>query len=225
MTEFKQIIGRGTRLRTDVGKTFFTILDFRGVTRLFADPAFDGEPVVIMDIEPGKPMPDPQSDKTTTASKEPNTVEEEEGKYKPIIEVAIGSLKLRILDEKVQYLNEQGELVSEDIELFSQREIQKDFASYEQFQQSWTTSGEIFSKFYTNEKWLNSLRKKNQLGAQFDDYDVIRKVAYGKVLLTKQARIEKAKQSDYLVQYPEENRQVLRLLLDKYAKSGTKDLS
>lgn len=75
------------------------------------------------------------------------------------------------------------------------------------------------------EKWLNSLRKKNQLGAQFDDYDVIRKVAYGKVLLTKQARIEKAKQSDYLVQYPEENRQVLRLLLDEYAKSGTKDLS
>ncbi|WGE42095.1 EcoAI/FtnUII family type I restriction enzme subunit R [Actinobacillus equuli] len=224
MTEFKQIIGRGTRLRTDAGKEFFTILDFRGVTRLFADPAFDGEPVAIIDIDPDKPISDSE-DQPTPKPKDPNKVKEDEGKYKPVIVVEVGSLKLRILDEKVQYLNEQGELVSEDIDIFSQREIRKDFSSYEQFQQSWVTSGEIFSKFYTDEKWLSSLRKKNQFDSQFDDYDVIRKVAYGKMPMTKQERSEKAKQSDYLAQYPEENRQVLGLLLDEYAKSGSKDLS
>lgn len=225
MTEFKQIIGRGTRLRTDAGKEFFTILDFRGVTRLFADPAFDGEPVVIIDIDPDKPISDSEHYQPTHNPKDSKTVKEDEGEYKPVIVLEAGSLKLRILDEKVQYLNEQGELVSEDIDLFSQREIQKDFSSYEQFQQSWLSSGEIFSKFYTDEKWLTSLRKKNQFGHQFDDYDVIRKVGYGKVPITKQERIEKAKNSGYFAQYSEENRQVLGLLLDEYVKSGVKDLS
>lgn len=226
MTEFKQIIGRGTRLRTDAGKEFFTILDFRGVTRLFADPAFDGDPVAILELPENKPFDDKENnEKNNRTSKPTDQVKEDGGEYKPAIVVEAGSLKLRILDEKVQYLNEQGELVLEDIDIFSQREIRKDFSSYEQFQQSWTTSGEIFLKFYTDEKWLNSLRKKNQFGSQFDDYDIIRKVAYGKMPMTKQERIEKAKKSDYLAQYSEENRQVLGLLLDEYVKSGTKDLS
>lgn len=227
MTEFKQIIGRGTRLRTDAGKEFFTILDFRGVTRLFADPAFDGEPVVILDIPEDKPIVD-----TTDQNEGKNDhtsddiIEEPQPAYKkPQIVVEIGTLQLRILDEKVQYLNEQGELVSEDIDIFSQREIKKDFTSYEQFQANWLTSGEVFSKFYTDPKWINALRKKSKLGLDVDDFDVLSATSYGKKPLTKSERADNVKQSGYLTQYSNENQQVLGLLLDEYVKSGAKDLT
>nr|WP_314742002.1 DEAD/DEAH box helicase family protein [uncultured Haemophilus sp.] len=224
MTEFKQIIGRGTRLRTDAGKEFFTILDFRGVTRLFADPAFDGEPVVILDIPEDKPIVDtPDSDNEKPTSD--GTIEKPQPTYKPQIVVQAGTLQLRILDEKVQYLNEQGELVSEDIATFSQREIKKDFTNYEQFQTNWLASGEVFTKFYTDSKWVNALRKKSNLGLDVDDFDVLGAVSYGKKPLTKTERADKVKQSGYLAQYSNENQQVLGLLLDEYVKSGSKDLT
>lgn len=225
MTEFKQIIGRGTRLRTDAGKEFFTILDFRGVTRLFADPSFDGDPMVILDVPEDKPFDDPKNDEKTDRTSGDDSVEEPIPEYKPIVVVEAGSIKLRILDEKVQYLNEQGELVSEDIDIFSKREIQKEFASYEQFQHQWLASGDIFSKFYTNPKWISVLRKKQALSEEFDDLDVIASVGFGRKPLTKLERVEKVKQSQYLSAFPTENQQVLGLLLDEYVKSGAKDLS
>lgn len=227
MTEFKQIIGRGTRLRTDAGKEFFTILDFRGVTRLFADPAFDGEPVMIIDVPDGKPIIDTQNDKNDKKNDRTldGTIEEPQPTYKPQIVVQAGTLQLRILDEKVQYLNEQGELVSEDISTFSQREIKKDFSSYEQFQTNWLASGEVFTKFYTDSKWVNALRKQSKLGLDVDDFDVLGSVSYGKTPLTKTERADKVKQSGYLTQYSNENQQVLGLLLDEYVKSGAKDLT
>lgn len=227
MTEFKQIIGRGTRLRTDAGKEFFTILDFRGVTRLFADPAFDGEPVMIIDVPDGKPIIDTPNDKNDKNNDRTSdgTIEEPQPTYKPQIVVQAGTLQLRILDEKVQYLNEQGELVSEDISTFSQREIKKDFSSYEQFQTNWLASGEVFTKFYTDSKWVNALRKQSKLGLDVDDFDVLGSVSYGKTPLTKTERADKVKQSGYLTQYSNENQQVLGLLLDEYVKSGAKDLT
>lgn len=225
MTEFKQIIGRGNRLRTDAGKEFFTILDFRGVTRLFADPSFDGEPVVILDVPEDKPFDDQKNDDNTDRISGDDSVEEPIPEYKPTVVVEAGSIKLRILDEKVQYLNEQGELVSEDIDIFSKREIQKEFANYEQFQHQWLASGDIFSKFYTDPKWLSVLRKKQALSEEFDDLDVIASVGFGRKPLTKIERVEKVKQSQYLSAFPTENQQVLGLLLDEYVKSGTKELS
>ncbi|GAB1657782.1 hypothetical protein Mh1955_09140 [Mannheimia haemolytica] len=177
MTEFKQIIGRGTRLRPDFGKEFFTILDFRGVTRLFADPAFDGEPVVILDVPENKPLVEQPLPKPS----DKDIIKDPELKpYKIPVVVDFGTLKLRILDEKVQYLNEQGELVSEDIDLFSKREMQKEFGSYEQFQQQWTTSGEIFSKFYTDPKWLAALRQTRQFSHDVEDFDVLSHISFGK---------------------------------------------
>lgn len=226
MTEFKQIIGRGTRLRTDAGKEFFTILDFRSVTRLFADPAFDGEPVVIIDITGDKPIVDTTDQNGDKNDRTPDKiVEEPQPTYRPPIVVQAGTLQLRILDEKVQYLNEQGELVSEDIDIFSQREIKKDFTNYEQFRTNWLTSGEIFSKFYTHSQWINALRKKSNLGLEVDDFDVLGSISYGKKPLTKNERANKVKQSGYLTQYSNENRLVLDLLLDEYVKSGAKDLT
>ncbi|GAB1668752.1 DEAD/DEAH box helicase family protein [Mannheimia haemolytica] len=222
MTEFKQIIGRGTRLRPDFGKEFFTILDFRGVTRLFADPAFDGEPVVILDVPENKPLVEQPLPKPSDKDiiKDPKLKP-----YKIPVVVDFGTLKLRILDEKVQYLNEQGELVSEDIDLFSKREMQKEFGSYEQFQQQWTTSGEIFSKFYTDPKWLAALRQTRQFSHDVEDFDVLSHISFGKKPLTKTERAEKVKQSGYVEQYSPENQQVLGLLLNEYVKSGNQDLT
>lgn len=225
MTEFKQIIGRGTRLRIDAGKEFFTILDFRGVTRLFADPSFDGEPVVVLDVPENEPFNEPKNGEKPNRNSNNDSVEEPIPEYKTTVVVEAGSIKLRILDEKVQYLNEQGELVSEDIDIFSKREIQKEFANYEQFQSQWITNGDIFSKFYTDSKWLTALRKKRALSEEFDDLDVIASVGFGKTPLTKIERAEKVKQSDFIHQYSAENQQVLGLLLDEYVKSGVKDLS
>lgn len=225
MTEFKQIIGRGTRLRPDAGKEFFTILDFRGVTRLFADPTFDGDPVVVLDVPEDKPFDDPKDPKEEDSKPKVDEITDTKDEYKPIIEIEAGRLTLRILDEKVQYLNEQGELVFEDIDSFSQREMQKEFSHYEQFQQSWLTGGEISTKFYTDTKWIAALRKKRQFADNIDDFDVLSSVAYNKIPLTKIERANKVKQSDFIQQYPEENQQVLGLLLDEYVKSGVKDLS
>ncbi|QIW16847.1 restriction endonuclease subunit R [Pasteurellaceae bacterium RH1A] len=226
MTEFKQIIGRGTRLRTDAGKEFFTILDFRGVTRLFVDPAFDGEPVVIIDVPEGKPFDGEKIiEPIHPISPIPNVLESPSTNYKVPIVVQVGTLKLRILEEKVQYLNEQGELISEDIDVYSKREIQKDFPSYEQFQASWLASGTNIEKFYTDPKWMRALRNKSNLGDNVDDFDVLRSVSYNKPPLTKSQRADKVRLSQYIDQYPEENRQVLGLLLDEYVKSGTKDLA
>lgn len=228
MTEFKQIIGRGTRLRVDAGKEFFTILDFRGVTRLFADPAFDGEPVVILDIPENAPIVDiPEDDINPRNPKQPsdNKVEEPPPVYKPTVVVKAGTLNLTILDEKVQYLNEQGKLVLEDIAEFSQREIKKDFTNYEQFHSNWLESGDVFTKFYTNDEWINALRRKDNIGVDVDTFDVLRAVSYGKKPLTKTERADKVKQSGYLSQYSSENQEVLGLLLDEYVKSGSQDLS
>lgn len=224
MTEFKQIIGRGTRLRPDVGKEFFTIMDFRGVTTHFADPDFDGEPSVILepDIETTSPH---QNNTNSTSSENDNTIDEPAPTYKPLIIIEVGKLQLRIIDEKVQYLNEHGELVSEDIDIYSKRHIRKDFTSYEQLQESWLTRGEIFSKFYTDQKWINSLRNKHKWDNDVDDLDVFRNIAFDKPVLTKTERIAKVKNSGYVEQYDEENRQVLGLLLDEYSKSSVKDLS
>ncbi|TCP97270.1 type I restriction enzyme R subunit [Cricetibacter osteomyelitidis] len=221
ITEFKQIIGRGTRLRPDAGKTFFTIMDFRGVTDLFADPDFDGDPIVIFD---------PDEELKTSGEKDPtplddNIIQEPEPIYKPTIEIEAGKLLLRIIDEKVQYLNERGELVSEEIEVYSKRHIRQDFTSYKQLQDSWLSSGEVFSKFYTNENWLNSLRTKHKWGSNVDDLDILRSVAFDKPVMSKTERIAKVKQSGYVEQYDAENRQVLNLILAEYTKSGAKDLS
>ncbi|WP_439256778.1 EcoAI/FtnUII family type I restriction enzme subunit R [Lonepinella sp. BR2271] len=223
MTEFKQIIGRGTRLRPEADKNFFTIMDFRGVSKLFADPDFDGEPVVILDPEPNpKPTKYPDPDN----GNKPDKIEEDPKIYKPAIIIEAGKLELRIIDEKVQYLNEQGELVYEDIDQFSKRHIQQDFADFEQFKQQWQQGSETLSeKFYANNKWLVSLRKKAHLDDNIDDFDLLSSVAFNKTPLTKTERAERVKQSGYVEQYPEENQQVLGLLLDEYVKSGVKDLA
>ncbi|OOF60119.1 EcoAI/FtnUII family type I restriction enzme subunit R [Rodentibacter myodis] len=219
MTEFKQIIGRGTRLRPDAGKEFFTIMDFRGVTDLFADPDFDGDPIVIFD-------PDEETSKGKDSDKaNDNVVKEPEPSYKPTIVIEAGKLRLRIIDEKVQYLNEQGELVSEEIDVYSKRHIRQDFTSYEYLRDSWLSRGEIFSKFYTNDKWLNLLRKKHKWGINVDDLDILRNVAFDKPVMTKSERVAKVKESGYVEQYAPENQQVLGLILDEYTKSGIKDLS
>ncbi|BFU61041.1 MULTISPECIES: EcoAI/FtnUII family type I restriction enzme subunit R [Rodentibacter] len=223
MTEFKQIIGRGTRLRLDADKAFFTIMDFRGVTDLFADPDFDGDPIVILD--PDDDTTKTRKEKDTTGSHNDDEVREPEATYKPTIVIEAGKLLLRILDEKVQYLNEQGELVSEDIDLYSKRHIRQDFSSYKQLQQSWLTSGEIFSKFYTHEKWLHSLRTKHKWGNNVDDLDILRNLAFDKPVMTKSERVAKVQQSGYVKQYNAENQQVLGLILEEYTKSGAKDLS
>lgn len=228
MTEFKQIIGRGTRLRPDVGKEFFTILDFRGVTRLFADPTFDGEPVVILDVPESDPIIEPVTEQPniSDSSNTENIVREPEPKpYKEIVIIDYGKLALRILDEKVQYLNEQGELVSEDISTFSQREMQKEFGDHHNFQHEWTNNDEIASKFYTDPKWLAALRKKCDFSDEIEDFDVLSHISFGKNPLTKTERAEKVKQSGYVEQYPPENQQVLGLLLDEYVKSGKQDLT
>ncbi len=222
MTEFKQIIGRGTRLVTHAGKSIFTIMDFRNVTNLFADPSFDGEPEVILDptviTEPPKPK---ESDDNIVDEPEPIYAPEPQ---KEIVIIPLGQVQLQIIDEKVQYLNERGELVLEDINDFSKRHIQNAYPNFETFKTQWQNP-DVLSRLFINEQWITALRKSNQLDNQFDDFDLIGKVAFNKTPLTKSERVNKLKQRGYFENAPAQQRQILDLLLDQYVQSNEQDIT
>lgn len=237
MTEFKQIIGRGTRLYPEYGKEYFTIMDFRDVCRLFADSTFDGDPVVIIDGGDGGEGWDPKEEIPTDDDSE----SDEELIYPNFEEVFIPpdetlhrtkyhvrGVPVHVINERVQYYDSEGKLVTESLKDYSKRNILKEYATLDQFLLTWSTSEKkqaIIDELKDHGVFLDELRQEaGEIGSTLDDFDLILHVAYDKKPFTKQERVNHVVKQGYLYKYSEACQEVLSALLDKYMNEGIAEL-
>lgn len=241
MTEFKQIIGRGTRLYPEYGKEYFTIMDFRDVCRLFSDPTFDGEPVVIIDGGSGGEDWHPEEDNDETPEGEQQGASDDELVYPPGTEAFeppvtgehrtkyhVRGVSVRVINERVQYYDSEGKLVSESLKDYSKRNILKEYATLDQFLLSWSSADKkqaIIDELQDQGVFLDEIRKDaGEIGASLDDFDLILHVAYDKKPLTKKERVDHVIKQGYLYRYSDACQQVLSALLEKYMNEGISEL-
>lgn len=229
MTEFKQMIGRGTRINEDYGKYWFTIMDFKKATELFADEAFDGPPIVI--YEPGvddPPVPPEVVDGgdegsaggeggVTTA---PDIgIEDEPGSKR--IKYVLGDVTVYVVSERVQYYGPEGKLITESLKDYTRQTIRKDYASLDEFLRSWNKAERKAAILQTLEQHGLLLEPlADEVGKDFDAFDLICHVAFDQPPLTRRERADQVKKRNYFAKYGEQARQVLESLLEKYADTG-----
>lgn len=224
--EFKQIIGRGTRIKEDFGKLYFTIMDFRGVTDLFADKRFDGDPVVIYDPKPGEPIVPPEEpleegdrgevlvtpDLTETEDEEITT---RPGKY------YVGDVAVNVYGKRVQYYGPDGKLISESLRDYTRKQLREQFTSLDTFLTKWSGADRkqaIVRELKKQGIFLDALAE--EVGKDHDPFDLICHVAFDKPPLTRKERANSVRKRNYFTKYGDQARTVLDALLDKYADGG-----
>ncbi len=221
MTEFKQIVGRGTRIREREGKTHFTILDFRNVTRLFADPDWDGPIEVHEGYGQVGPTPPP-----TPPTLYPPIPDDGEGvSEKPVIDK--NGCTVRVINKVVSIYDTNGKLLkTESITDYTRKNINDTYASLNDFILHWNAAekkAEITDLMRENGIDLEALKQAQDM-AEVDDFDFICHIAYGKKALTRRERAENVKKRDIFNKYGGRARKVLEALLDKYADDGISQL-
>lgn len=231
MTEFKQIIGRGTRICEPYGKLYFTILDFRDASRLFADPAFDGEPVQIYEPAPDGPMvPDPDEPDTppeVTPTLDPTDwPDDDPTDAGPRIKYYVHGIPVNIASERVEYYSTSGELVTESLKDYTRKNIRGEYDTLDHFLIAWSAEDRkqaIIDELKEHGVFLDELRKESGQ-EQMSDFDLICHIAYDQKPLTRSERANNVKKRGYLYEYTGLARDVLETLLDKYATSNLVDL-
>ncbi len=222
MTEFKQIIGRGTRINEDYGKLFFTIMDFRRATALFADEAFDGPAIQIYEPADDEPVVPPDDD-------EPSLVTREDPPGGIIVippgpgttRYYVDNVEVRVATERVQYLDEHGKLITESLRDYSRKTVRKAYTSLDDFLTVWNDAERkqaILEELATKGVFLDELAE--QVGRDYDAFDLICHVAFDAPPLTRKERAEKVKKRNVFGKYGDKARAVLDALLQKYADSG-----
>ncbi len=238
MTEFKQIIGRGTRINEAYGKFYFTIMDFRNVTRLFADPDFDGEPVQIYeptDTDPVTPPEEEQADRVGEPGIEygesdtPDvTINNDDtgGGGEPPVRYVVSGVKVKVLNKRVQYVGIDGKLITESLIDYSRRNIRNRYASLDEFLQDW-------NKAEQKEAIIQALRDQGvffeelerEVGKEgMDPFDLVCHVAFERPALSRAERAGRLKKGNYFDEYGERAKAVIDALLDKYAESGIESI-
>jgi type I restriction enzyme R subunit len=240
MTEFKQIVGRGTRVHEDTKKFYFTLIDFRGATNHFADPAFDGPPIVV--YEPGEdepvappddvpppgdeedPVPlDPGNDEVIVDSEPPN-IDLPPGEV-PRRKVYVDGVGVTILAERVEYLDEDGKLITETLRDFTKKALKSRFASLDDFLRRWKSADRkqiIIDKLSNEGLSLDPLAE--EVGKDLDPFDLICHVAFDQPPLTRRERADNVRKRDVFTKYGPQARAVLEALLQKYQDQGIIDL-
>lgn len=234
MTEFKQIIGRGTRINEDFGKHYFTIMDFRNVTALFADPEFDGDPVRVKETLQNEDLSraeeeagvEPVIDELTgevIPFPSPDIAKEGERQFRR--KVIVNGVEVTILNERVQYMGEDGKIITENLRDYTRRNVKKNYATLDAFLNSWKRADKkraIVEELEKQGVIFNALR--DVVGPYFDPFDLICHVAYDQKPLTRRERADNVKKRDYFAKYGELARKVVHALLDKYSDDGFTDL-
>ena len=239
MTEFKQIIGRGTRINEDFGKHYFTIMDFRNVSALFADKEFDGDPVRVKEASQGDDIStaeeeatnDPVIDESTGEEvlfPEPEmpdiTLSEDITPYRATRKVIVSGVEVVILKERVQYLGDDGRIITESLLDYTRRNILKNHASLDDFLNRWSHADRkraIIEELESAGVLFAALQE--EVGSAFDPFDLICHVAYDKRPLTRKERAEAVKKRDVFGRHEGLARKVLESLLEKYADDGGLD--
>ncbi|MBY3227509.1 EcoAI/FtnUII family type I restriction enzme subunit R [Rhizobium laguerreae] len=237
MTEFKQIVGRGTRVHEDTQKFYFTLMDFRGATNHFADPDFDGDPVQI--YEPGETDPITPPDTDTTGfedgeqddyTTEPPTADGGDvtfppGGGEPQRKVYVDGVGARVVAERVEYLDANGKLVTESLRDFTKAALLRHFASLDDFLRRWKSEGRkdaIVRELAAEGLPLDVIAK--ELGVDLDPFDLVCHIAFDRRPLTRQERADNVKKRDAFSRYEGKARAVLDVLLAKYADEGVLSL-
>ena len=238
MTEFKQIVGRGTRIHEDTRKFYFTLIDFRGATSHFADPDFDGEPVQI--YEPGEGNPVAPPDDVLPTDEEGAPLPETPGADETIVDqpdlpprpgggpqrkVFVDGVSATIIAERVEYLDENGKLVTESLRDFTKKALKKRFASLDDFLKRWKAAERkqaIVEELEAEGLPLDPIAE--ELGKNLDPFDLICHVAFDKKPLTRRERAENVRKRDVFTKYGGKARAVLDALLGKYADEGVLNL-
>ena len=233
MTEFKQIVGRGTRVHEDTRKFYFTVIDFRGATSHFADPEFDGEPVQIYEPEEDDPIdpPDPppideDDDPIPEDPSEDETVIDDPdwpppSGTGPQKKIYVDGVSATIFAERIEYLDEHGKLVTESLRDFTRKALRKRFASLDDFLRRWNATERkqaIIEEMASEGLPLTVIAE--ELGKNLDPFDLVCHVAFDAKPLTRRERAENVKNRDVFTKYGEQARAVLGALLDKYADEG-----
>lgn len=233
MTEFKQIIGRGTRIREAEGKLYFTIMDFRKATNLFADPDFDGEPVQI--YEPGideSPVP-PEVEDEIDPNELVTDLDQDEFIAPPDISIIeeepnaeprkyyVNDVAVTVINKRIQYFGVDGRLITESLKDYTRKNIDKNFASLDAFILRWTEAEKkevLLAELAEQGILLEALRE--EVGKDMDAFDLICHIAFDQPALTRKERAENVRKRNYFAKYSEKAQQVLNTLLDKYEKEG-----
>lgn len=236
MTEFKQIIGRGTRINEEYGKTYFTIMDFRNVTQLFADPDFDGDPVMIKDLDEDDDLSgteDETTDDIIIDIIDGTEIEFPEEPDYPIIEgggdiieeprskIRVDGVEVRVINERVQYLGVDGKIITESLKDYTKKHVTKNYQSLEKFLTIWNAADKkkfIIDELEEQGVFFEAL--KEDVGKDYDPFDLICHVVFDAKPLTRKERAENVKKRNYFTKYSSQAQLVLNSLLDKYAEDG-----
>ncbi|MBT4263286.1 MAG: DEAD/DEAH box helicase family protein [Calditrichaeota bacterium] len=245
MTKFKQIIGRGTRIDERYGKLWFTILDFRKATELFADERFDGTPEKILVVKP-EDISDDDSDFNDdfnddepegndggkgTDSGDPDYPMGDDGtggtgepppKY---IKYHVSGVTVKKIAETVQYYDSDGKLVTESFKDYTRNSIKKQFTSLNDFIKKWQDAEKkkVIIEEMANEGVIWEALEE-EVGKEMDPFDLICHVVYGQPPLTRKERADNVKKRNYFTKYSETAQKVLNALLDKYADAGVLEI-
>lgn len=212
MTTFKQIIGRGTRIVEDYGKTWFTIMDFKRATVLFADPKFDGDPVQIYEPGPAEPPepPDPPLPPGTPPTPGPTR-----DKFR------VDGVPVKVLRETVQFVGGDGKIVTESVKDYTRKTVRKKFVVFDDFLNTWSKAEQKRAIIHELEEQGLPLDALEEIvGRDYDPFDLICHVAYDQPPLTRKERAQQVRKRNYFGRFGDKARAVMEALLEKYADQG-----
>lgn len=246
MTEFKQIIGRGTRIREEFGKTFFTILDFRNVTDLFADRDFDGDPVRVKEMNEEDEFDPPEAEiaeDETILDEDGEEVEfdsdsEKEFSYPdagmidgggivatPREKIYVNGVNVAVLNERIQYMDGDGRLITGSLKDYTRKKVREQYLSMYEFINRWNRAEKKQAMIdELTEQGIVLENLKEAIGREMDLFDMICYTAFDQPPLTRTERANNVKKRDVFTQYGEQARQVLEALLDKYADQDIENI-
>ncbi len=227
MTEFKQMIGRGTRINEDYGKYWFTIMDFKKATELFADETFDGPPIVIYNPGPNDPPTPPDEPGVDSGNSGglpggegfPPSPEGKRAKY------YIGNVEVQVIAERVQYYGPEGKLITESLKDYTRKTVRKDYSTLDEFLKRWTSAerkAAVIRELEEHGVLLEALAQ--EVNKDCDAFDLICHVAFDQPALTRRERVDQVKKRNYFTKYGDQARKVLEALLEKYADTGIENI-
>jgi len=241
MTEFKQIVGRGTRVHEDTKKFYFTLIDFRGATKLFADKEFDGEPVQIYEPGDDGPMTPPEVPPVVDDDDDP--LPPEPGPDELIVDgdppditlppggtgkrpkIYVNDVPVSIVAERVEYMDEHGKLITESLRTFTRNELRKHYASLDVFLNRWNSAERkeaIVQELADEGLPLDTIAA--ELGKDLDPFDLVCHIAFDRKPLTRKERANNVRKRDVFAKYGPQARAVLDALLAKYQDEGVLNL-
>ncbi|MDD2308017.1 MAG: DEAD/DEAH box helicase family protein [Desulfuromonadaceae bacterium] len=244
-TEFKQIIGRGTRINEEFGKRFFTIMDFRNATDHFADPDFDGDPVMVKqiladdeltdtDIHPDdEPVIDSETGEEITFGDDKREVTYDRPEIiggggivaEPQAKVYVAGIDVSVLNERVQYLGTNGKLTTGSLKEYTRNGLLQEFRTLDDFLARWNSAEKkkaLIDQLAEHDVILENLQE--EIKKDLDLFDLICHIAWDRPALTRRERAEQVKKRDYFTKYGDKARLVLQALLEKYAKDGIENI-